>query len=78
MSYVFKDFNKNQINVFIVTNYGKVSVFQNNSYGVLRFGNQIEVNELTFNEELSHKQIIDFKNSKCDAIARTIDRKVFG
>jgi E3 ubiquitin-protein ligase HERC4 len=30
------------------------------------------VNELTINEELSHKQIIDFKNSSKHVIARTI------
>jgi len=50
--------------------------FGNNSTGVLGFGNDREVNELTFNEDLSHKQIIDFRNSS-HVIARTIDGKLY-
>jgi alpha-tubulin suppressor-like RCC1 family protein len=68
-------FNKN--NVLIVTNDDKVFAFGNNIYGVLGFGNNRELNELTNNEELSHKQIIDFKNSSKHVIARTIDGKVY-
>jgi alpha-tubulin suppressor-like RCC1 family protein len=74
--YVFKDnFNKN--NVLIVTNDDKIFAFGNNYWGVLGFSNNNKVNELTVNEELSHKQIIDFKNGLYHAIARTIDRKVY-
>ncbi len=38
----------------------QMMTFGYNSTGVLGFGNDREVNELTFNEDLSHKQIIDF------------------
>jgi alpha-tubulin suppressor-like RCC1 family protein len=74
--HVFKDnFNKN--NVLIVTNDDKVFAFGNNNRGVLGFGNEIEVNELTINEHLSHKQIIDFKNSFRHVIALTIGGKFY-
>jgi alpha-tubulin suppressor-like RCC1 family protein len=35
------------------------------------------VNQLTHNEELSHKQIIDFKNGDFYVIALNIDGKVY-
>jgi alpha-tubulin suppressor-like RCC1 family protein len=72
--YVFKDFKNN---VLIVTNDDKVFAFGDNKWGVLGFGNKTEVNKLTTNEELSYKQIIDFKNSEYHVIARTIDGKVY-
>ncbi len=68
-------FTKN--NILIVTNDDKVFAFGNNSNGVLGFANYRELNELTINEELSHKQIIDFKNSSHHVIARTINGKVY-
>jgi alpha-tubulin suppressor-like RCC1 family protein len=67
----------NRNNVLIVTNDDKVFAFGSNWRGVLGFGNDDKVNELTINEELSHKQIIDFKNSSYHVIARTIDGKVY-
>jgi hypothetical protein len=75
--YVFKDiFDKN--NVLIVTNDDKVFAFGNNYWGVLGFpNNNNKVNELTINEELSDKQIIDIKNGLYHVIARTIDGKVY-
>jgi alpha-tubulin suppressor-like RCC1 family protein len=72
LSYIFKNNN-----VLIVTNDDKVFAFGSNNNGVLGFGNDREVNELTINEDLSHKQIIDFKNSDCHVVARTIDGKVY-
>ncbi len=85
--YVFKDFSKNS-NVFIATNDDKVYALGNNSNGVLGFGNYKFrffgflnnlnfVNQLTHNEELSYKQIIDFNNGDCHVIALTIDGKVY-
>jgi alpha-tubulin suppressor-like RCC1 family protein len=74
--YVFEDY-ENKKNVFIVTNDDKVFAFGNNDFGDLGFGNNNKVNELTINEELCHKQIIDFKNSSKHVIARTIDGKVY-
>jgi alpha-tubulin suppressor-like RCC1 family protein len=62
--------------VFIITN-DKVFAFGNNGNGVLGFGHFCEVNELTLNEELSHKQIIDFKSGWNHAIALTIHGKVY-
>jgi hypothetical protein len=67
----------------MVTNDDKVYAFGNNSNGVLGFGNYKfrffgflnnlnYVNQLTHNEELSHKQIIDFKNGDCYVITLTI------
>ncbi len=70
--YVFKSNN-----VLIVTNDDKVFAFGNNNRGVLDFGHQQEVIELTINEDLSHKQTIDFKNSYRHVIARTIDGRVY-
>ncbi len=59
--YVFKvDLDAN--NVFVVTNDAKVFAFGSNNWGVLGFGDNDKVNEFKINEELSHKQIIDFKN----------------
>jgi hypothetical protein len=55
-----------------VTNDDNVFALANNFRGVLRFGNNFKVNESTLNEELSHKQIIDFKNSSKHVIAPTI------
>jgi hypothetical protein len=74
--YVFCD-KQYYDNVLIVTNDDKVFAFGNNSCGVLGFGNDNKLNELTINEELSNKQIIDFKNSSYHVIARTIDGKVY-
>jgi hypothetical protein len=64
-------------NILIVTNYDEVFTFGANRNGVLGFGNDIEVSELTINEELSHKQIIDIKNGNKHVIARTIDGFVY-
>jgi hypothetical protein len=73
--YVFEDeLNKN---VLIVTNNDNIFAFGKNNKRVLGFGNEIQVNELTINKELSQKQIIDFKNSRYHVIARTIDAKVY-
>jgi hypothetical protein len=68
-------FNGN--NVFIVTNDDKVFAFGANGCGVLGFGNNNRVNDLIINEELSYKQIIDFKNSFYHVIARNINGKVY-
>jgi alpha-tubulin suppressor-like RCC1 family protein len=70
--YIFKNNN-----ALIVTNDDKVFTFGNNNNGVLVFGYNTKVNELTINEELSHKQIIDFKNSSKRVIARTIHGTVY-
>jgi alpha-tubulin suppressor-like RCC1 family protein len=75
--YVFKDYYKNDKNVLIVTNDDNVFAFGDNNYGVLGFGNDREVKEITINEKLSHKQIIDFKNGWKHVIGRTIDGKVY-
>ena len=74
--YVFKDYN-NKENVFLVTNDDKVYCFGSNTNGLLGFGHENEVKELTLNQDLSHKQIIDFKNSEYHVIARTSDEKVY-
>ncbi len=74
--YVFKDFG-NYNNVLIVTNDDKIFAFGDNCLGVLGFGNTNTVNELTINEELSKKQIIDFKNGSKHVIARTTNGKVY-
>jgi hypothetical protein len=76
--YVFKDY-LSENNVLIVTNGDKVFVFGNNYKGVLGFGNKNKnkVNELTHNEELSDKQIIDLKNGSQHVIARTFDGEVY-
>ncbi len=50
--------------------------FGNNRIEVLDFGNNNKVNELTINEELSHKQIIDIKNAN-GMKSRTIHGKVY-
>jgi alpha-tubulin suppressor-like RCC1 family protein len=73
--YVFKDYNEN--NALIVTNDDKVFAFGSNSYGVLGFGHWSQIKEITINEELSHKQIVDFKKSFYHVIARTIHGKVY-
>jgi alpha-tubulin suppressor-like RCC1 family protein len=75
--YVFKDYYKNDKNVLIVTNDDNVFAFGDNNYGVLGFGNDREVKEITINENLSHKQIVDFKNSWKHVIGRTIHGKVY-
>jgi len=72
--YVFEYFGKN---VFLVTNEDKVYCFGFNRRGLLGFGHENEVKELTLNQDLSHKQIIDFKNSSYHIIARTSDKKVY-
>jgi alpha-tubulin suppressor-like RCC1 family protein len=64
-------------NKFIVTEDDKVFATGSNSKGVLGFGHNNEVNEFTINEELSHKQIIDFTKSISHVIARTINGKVY-
>jgi len=76
--HVFEDENEDhERNVFIVTNDDKIYAFGRNCNGVLGFGHMNEVGELTVNEELSHKQIIDFKNSFYYVNARTIDGKIY-
>jgi alpha-tubulin suppressor-like RCC1 family protein len=70
--YAFKNFN-----LFFVTKDDKVFAFGSNDCGVLGFGNEENVNELTLNEELSNKNIIDFKNSNYCVIARTINYKIY-
>ncbi len=47
-----------------VTNDDNVFAFGTNTFGVLGFGNNDYVNELTLIKELSHKRMIDFKNSE--------------
>jgi len=74
--YIFKD-NSYESNVFIVTNDDKIHAYGGNSTGVLGFGYQKSVSQLTINDELSHKKIIDFNNGNQHVIARTYDGKVF-
>jgi hypothetical protein len=74
--YIFKDYFEN-INAIIVTNCDKVQTFGSKSLGVLGLGNWNEVKELTINEELSNKQIIDFDNGFYHVVGRTIDGKIF-
>jgi hypothetical protein len=78
--YVYEDFfieNVNKYNVFVITNNDKVFASGINKFGVLGFGHNYEKKEFTINDDLSGKQIIDFKNSLYHAIARTIDGKVY-
>jgi len=74
--YVFVDFVGGR-NVFIVTNDDNVYALGYNWNGVLGLGHENSVNELTINEELSHKRIIDFKNGYWHTIVRTIDGKIY-
>jgi len=74
---LFHVFNNFESNVFIVTNEDKIYTFGYNSDGVLGFGHKNSVNELTINEELSHKRIVDFKNGLQHTIARSSDGKVY-
>jgi alpha-tubulin suppressor-like RCC1 family protein len=74
--FFFKD-STHKSNVLIVTSDDKVFVFGPDDGGVLGFGDDYNVKELTLNEELSYKQLIDFKHSLCHAIARTIDGEVY-
>jgi hypothetical protein len=74
--YIFKDY-ENKSNLFIVKKKDKVLTFGENSFGVLGFGNEQIIDDSLINEELSHKEIIDFKNSRYHVIARTIDGKVY-
>jgi len=73
---LFYVFNRGR-SVFIVTNDDKVYAVGSNECGVLGFGHRFSVNELTINQELSHKRIIDFKNGWRHTIARTSDGKVY-
>jgi hypothetical protein len=74
--YVFKNFIE-ESNVFIVTNEDKVFCLGSNNYGVLGFGHQKVVENITINHELSNKQIIDFKNGFQHVIALTTDGKIY-
>jgi alpha-tubulin suppressor-like RCC1 family protein len=74
--FVFKD-HINKINAFIVTKNDKIFAIGINHNGVLAFGNNKEIKNLTVNKELSDKQIVDNKYSSYDVIARTIDGKVY-
>jgi alpha-tubulin suppressor-like RCC1 family protein len=73
--FFLKNFN-DKSNVLIVTN-DKVFGFGPNDCGVLGFGDDYNVNELTLNEDSSYKQIIDFKHSSYIVIVRTIDGEVY-
>jgi hypothetical protein len=73
--YVFNKSNDN--NIVVATKEDEVFVFGENKYGVLGLGHQNCENDLTINEELSLKQIIDFKNSKYHVMALNIDGKVY-
>jgi alpha-tubulin suppressor-like RCC1 family protein len=76
--YVFRIYwSSYEYKVLIVTNDDEVLTFGSNRLGILGFGYKRELNELTINEDLSHIQIIDFKNSHYHMIARTIDEKVY-
>lgn len=75
--YIFDDFKKRKKNVIIITDEDEVYAFGGNNHGVLGFGHKRKVNELLINEYLSHKQIIDIKNSRHHVIARTCDGKVY-
>jgi alpha-tubulin suppressor-like RCC1 family protein len=64
--------------IIILTNVDKVYEFERNLKTLLEFNKNVEsfieskiVNELCF------KEIIDFKNSECHVIARTVDGKVY-
>jgi alpha-tubulin suppressor-like RCC1 family protein/serine/threonine protein kinase len=74
--YVFKDWKKESY-VFIVTNDDKVLTFGFNRSGVLGFGNEFETQIFSINEDLSYKQIVDFKNSMFFVIARTLNGSVY-
>jgi alpha-tubulin suppressor-like RCC1 family protein len=75
--HIFKNRFIEKINLFIITKDDKVFAFGYNANGVLGFGHNRDVKELTFNEELSNKTIIEFKNNDFHAIAQTIDGKVY-
>jgi RCC1 and BTB domain-containing protein len=74
--FVFKD-PENRSNVLIVKNDDKVFAFGSNYCGLLGFGNNKSITQLKLNEDLSSKQIIDFKNSYRHVIARTINGKIY-
>jgi hypothetical protein len=74
--FVFKD-HENRSNVLIVKNDDKVFAFGSNYRGLLGFGNNKSIIQLKLNEDLSYKQIIDFKNSYRHVIARTIGGKIY-
>lgn len=74
--FAFKDYNKD-FNVILVTNYDEVYYFGFNKRGSLGFGHESKVMELILNQNLSDKQIIDFKNSLYQVIARISDVKVY-
>jgi alpha-tubulin suppressor-like RCC1 family protein len=77
--YVFKRnfIGGEKTDVFIITNDDKVYAVGSNVNGVLGFGHENSVNELTINEELSHKRIVDFNNGLRHTIARNSDGKVY-
>ena len=60
-----------------VTNDNKVYAIGSNSNGILGFGQDNEVKQLTIVEELCNKSIIEFKNRECHTIARTYDGKLY-
>jgi len=64
-------------NVFIITKDDTIYAFGSNRDGVLGFCHEDRLNELTINEELSDKRVIDFKNGMIHTIARTSDEKVY-
>jgi len=74
--YVFRNDFKGS-NVIIATKEDKIYAFGSNGGGALGFGHQNNMFKLTVNEKLSHKRIIDFKNSALHVIASTADGKVY-
>lgn len=68
--FVFK-VNKSKINVLITTKDDRVFAFGYNDNGVLGLGHQNSVQKFTFNDDLSNKQIIDYRNGGHHIIART-------
>jgi alpha-tubulin suppressor-like RCC1 family protein/tRNA A-37 threonylcarbamoyl transferase component Bud32 len=77
--YVFKQSHSDNVyeNAFLVTNEDKVYAFGYNKFGFLGFGDSKKIKKLLINKDLSNKQIVDFKNGKYHAIARTIDGEVY-
>ena len=80
--FLFKKFyslkyNNNNANAIIITNDDQIYGLGYNCEGVLGFGHENEVKELTIVSELCNKGIVDFKNSISHTIAQTCDGKLY-
>ena len=74
--YIFRD-NDKKTNIILVTNDDKVYCFGYNEEGLLGFGHENEIKDFIINEDLSNKKIIQFNNSDCHSIARTINGNIY-